>query len=311
MKNKNRFVTLTLYITAVFLLFLPGDVSAQNSGYDILNLDVSARSSGMGGAFVGIDGDLHALFYNPAGLAAINKRTASVSFLDHVLDINSGNAVTVFPRGETVYAAGISYINYGDFEGRDEFGNDTGSFSAQDVVLTGGLSRKYTDNIYYGVGSKVMYSKIESFSSTAIAADAGVMYVIPEQMLTIGLSLANIGYVAQAYDETRDDLPMVVKAGFSKRLAHLPFLMSLEFRQFFDGESQIVGGGEFTFSDYFKGRFGYNSYVGDQKIGDEGGTLSGFSFGIGLYWKKYVIDYAFTSMGIIGNLNRLTLAVPF
>ncbi|MFC1730452.1 PorV/PorQ family protein [candidate division KSB1 bacterium] len=294
-----------------FLSCLPQYLYSQISGYDILNLDRSARSSALGGAFASIAGDVDALFYNPAGLAEIEEKSAGFTYLNHVLDINSGSFVVVAPRGANKYGIGFHYINYGDFERREGDGTYTGLFGAQDIVLTGGYAQKYSENIYLGASAKALYSKIDTYSSTAFAGDIGLIYSIPRYMLNIGISLTNIGFIAQAYDTIKDDLPASFRAGISKDLAHLPLLWSFEYRRFLDGENQLLGGGEFSFSESFKGRIGYNSYGRDQKIGSEGGALSGFSFGFGFFWKKYTFDYAYTSMGIIGNVNRLSVVFSF
>jgi len=298
-------------IAVSVILTFPAGAAAQSAGFEILNTDVSARSAGMAGAFAGVSGDVNALFYNPAGLRAVQNRRASISYLDHVLDIKSGSFVVSLPgRGKNMYAAALNYINYGDFEGRDELGNARAAFSAQDIAAVGGFARAYSSRVHFGAAVKAFYSKIDNYSSSGFAADAGVMYFVPSQKLTLGASIANIGFVAQAYDRVKDDLPAAVKLGASKQLAHLPLLWSVEFRQFFAGGNQVVFGGEFSFSASLRGRAGYNSYGRDQKIGSEGGSLSGFSFGFGFDWKRYTIDYAYSSMGVIGNLNRLTVRMP-
>ena len=287
-----------------------GTVFAQLSGYEILKTEVSARASALSGAFVGMTGDIHSLFYNPAGLIGIQNKTFGFTYLDYTLDFQAGNLIFAAPVGiHNKYALGVNFIDYGSFEGRDITGAQTAPFSAQDVVFAGGFAREYSSKIYYGVSGKVLYSKIADFNSTVVAFDGGIMYNIPEYMVTIGVSAANIGFVTSAFDKTKDDVPAVVKVGFTKSLAHLPLLISAEYRQLFDGEFRIVGGGEFTFTESIRGRFGYNSFGPDQKIGDEGGSFAGASFGFGFQWQKYVLDYAFNSFGVLGNLNRITFSV--
>ncbi|KPK93650.1 hypothetical protein AMJ80_05830 [bacterium SM23_31] len=301
-------------ITAIIIIVLlfPGISSGQLSGYEILKTEISARASSMGGAFVGISGDVHALFYNPAGLTGIQEKIVSFTYLDHVMDFKAGNIIFSSTYGlNTRYGIGIKYINYGTFEGRNVDGSDAPDYTPQDIVLTGGIAREYCSNLYYGVSGKLLYSKIASYSSTLAAVDGGIIYKIPEQMLTFGVSAANIGYVVSAYSESKDDMPAMLRGGFTKQLAHLPLLLSFEYRQFLNRDYQLVGGGEFTFSESFKGRLGYNSYGRDQKIGDEGGTLAGVSFGFGFIWQRYMFDYSFSSFGVIGSLQRLTFLWTF
>lgn len=301
-------------VLTLSLIFVnqPRNAIAQISGYELLKMDISARASGLSGAFVGITGDLHSLFYNPAGLIGIQNKSLSFTFLDHVLDIKTGSLVFAAPRGiNSKIAIGVNYINYGSFEGRDKSGIPTSSFDAQDVVIVGGYAREYSSSLYYGLSGEVLYSKIGEFSSTVIGIGGGLIYSMPENLLTVGISITNVGIVTSAYVETKDDVPTVIKGGFTKELAHLPLLISIEYRQYLDGEYQIVGGGEFTIAEFLKGRLGYNSFGTDQKIGDEGGDFAGASFGFGFKWRQYLIDYSFSSFGVIGNLQRFTVSWVF
>ena len=146
-------------VTAIISIVLsfPGSSSGQLSGYEILKTEISARASGMGGAFVGITGDVNALFYNPAGLTGIQKKTTSFTYLDHVMDFKAGNFIfSSSYKLHTKYAVGINYINYGTFEGRNVDGTPAPDYTPQDLVLPGGIAREYSPNLYYGVSGKIL-----------------------------------------------------------------------------------------------------------------------------------------------------------
>ncbi len=307
--KRNHIVLILVSCSCIYSqIVVPDRAIAQLDGYEILKTDISARASGMSGAFVGMTGDIHALFYNPAGLIGLQKKTVGLTYIDHLLDFKAGSIIYGLPSGlKSKYAFGINYINYGSFDGRDNSGAPTTSFSAQDAVFVAGYASEYSSNIYYGINSKFLYSNIDEFSSTLVAFDGGVIYAIPEYMLTIGVSVANIGFVASAFVNTKESVPAVAKAGLTKKLAHLPLLISAEFRQFFDGEFQVVGGGELAFSDSLTGRVGYDSHGPDQKIDDEGGPFAGASVGFGFQWQSYTLDYSYNSFGVIGDLQWITL----
>ena len=52
--------------------------SPERAGFDFLRIDVGARPSAMAGACVAVDGDMHGLFYNPAGLIGISGQQAAL-----------------------------------------------------------------------------------------------------------------------------------------------------------------------------------------------------------------------------------------
>ena len=95
---------------------------------------VGVRAMGMGGAFAGVADDFTAMYWNPAGLAQINRREVRVSFLRNSRDTEStldgvpgqsdlsntrfGTLGFVFPypvyQGSLVFAAGFTRIK--DFD---------------------------------------------------------------------------------------------------------------------------------------------------------------------------------------------------
>ncbi len=305
MRNKTKFPA----ILVLFLITIYGsNLHAQTPGYSMLERETSARASALAGAFTGVYGDAQTLFYNPAGIMGSKNKSIGFTLIDDILDLKAGNFVYSNSLNKTTkYAFGANYVNYGEFEGRDIFGNDTGTFSANDLVLAGGIAKEYSTNLFWGVSAKYLFSNIEEYSSSVMLADAGVIYRMPAQKVTVGLTLSNAGWVISKYAEMKDDPPTSIKAGISKSLAHAPVTVFTEYRSYFEGDDRIAGGMEVDFSDKFTGRIGYNSYGADQKVGDDNGTLAGASIGFGFKWKEYLIDYAFNSLGALGNQNRLTV----
>ncbi len=310
--SKNSIIKSIFIVLTAALINIPGKVISQIPAYLVLEKEVSARASGMAGSFNMISGDPYALFYNPAGLIGVPNKTVGFTYVNDLLDLNAGNFVYTGSWDVTTkYAGGIHFINYGDFNGRDEFGNDTGTFTVNEIIMSAGIAREFSTNIYWGVSAKYLYSSIEEYSSSVFLGDAGLVYTIPSENLNFGLNFSNFGFVASPYIDNKEDLPTSIKAGASKKLAHAPVMVTLEYRSFLTGDDQILGGAEVYFSDIFTGRLGYNSYGKDQSIGDDNGFLAGVSLGFGFKYKKYIIDYAFSSYGVLGNQNRLGIVWTF
>ncbi|MCP4725233.1 MAG: PorV/PorQ family protein [bacterium] len=309
---RNQIFRSIAVILVLILINLPVNVFSQIPAYLVLEKEVSARASGLAGSFNMISGDPYALFYNPAGLIGVPNKTIGFTYVNDLLDLNAGNFVYTGSWDVTTkYAGGVHFINYGDFTGRDEFGNNTGDFTVNEILMTAGIAREFSANIYWGVSGKYLYSNIESFTSSVFLGDVGVVYLIPTENLSFGVNFSNFGFVASPYIDNKEDLPTSIKTGVSKKLEHAPVLLTMEYRAFLTGEDQILGGTEFYFSDTFTGRIGYNSYGKDQSIGDDSGFLAGVSMGFGFKYKKYIIDYAFSSYGVLGNQNRLGIVWTF
>lgn len=305
-----------LLITTGFLFLTSAIYAQNNTTYNFLKLDVDARSSAMAGNSVSVINDVNGIFYNPATLTSLGKPQASIGFYKYLLDINSGNAAYTQKYKDIGYfGVGLRYFNYGTFDKYDESFNNLGTFSANDFALTLTYANKYIENLSYGASLKLIYSNIDIYKSTAVAADFGLLYQIPETQWNFGLSLLNIGTQISSYADTRENLPLDLRIGFNKRLEHLPLTFYFSISNLLDKKDKFLDrfkdvrlGGEFILSDNIYLRLGYNNQQRqDLKTGSATG-IAGFSAGLGIkIEEKYLIDYAYNSLGKIGSTHRINV----
>ncbi len=291
-----------------FLLFAFSlQILGQNT-YDFLQLDSSPRASALGGAYVASSGDPNIVFYNPAGITNTENIPISFSFLKHLADINSVSLASTFNiDGIGKFASALRYINYGNFEERDESGAELGSFNPSDLAFTITYGNHLTENITYGASMKLIYSNIASYSSFGVAGDLGMQYLLPEQGWNFGVSLLNMGSQFTYYNELSESLPFSVQLGASKKLERMPLQIFLALTRLNDGDrfKYFNIGAEFTLSKVIQLRFGYDNMKREEyKVASTSG-LGGFSFGVGIDVADYDIDYAFSSMGTIGAMHRI------
>jgi hypothetical protein len=301
----------------LFALFLLLSITIYSqSTYKFLILDTSPKAAALAGSFVSNNDDPNVIFFNPAGINFLNNSPISFSFLKHLMDINS--ASLVYSRefeGLGKFSAAVKYINYGEFTKADANGMTYGNFGAGDVAFMVGYGNRLDQNFYYGANVKFIYSGIEDYSSTAFAFDIGLHYEIPETKWNFGFSILNLGGQLSSYFESKEELPLDMRFGFSKQLENLPFRFYWSFNKlnekqesFFDRFKQITIGGEFKLGPSFRLRFGYdNEKRKELKIGSTPG-LAGFSLGVGFNVSNYMVDYAFSSMGYVGSIHRFGIS---
>lgn len=293
-------------------------VPAQTTIYEFLRNDVSARAAAMAGSFVSVVGDPSATFYNPGALATVKESQAQFGYGRQPVDINSGFAsYDQSVEGVGMMHAGVQYYNYGTMDERDINGTMLGTFSAQDLSVSVSAARELEQNLYCGATVKFIYSSIADFSSTGLAADLGAVYVLAgDNPITLGASVTNLGSQLSTYDGTKESLPTEVAIGATVKPQHLPLLLSLNFHKltekeesFGDHFKQFSVGGELQLGKAVRFRAGYaNERRRELKTGTSSG-LAGFSFGGGLVLEKFRFDYAYSSLGNIGALSRITLGV--
>lgn len=307
---KIRSLVLVLFVFG----FLNNLHSQTQSTFNFLKLDIGARASALGGSFNTQTDDINSIFYNPASLSTLTHKQASVGFFKYLLDINSGNASFGQRYKDAGYfGAGIRYINYGSFQKTDAEATSLGTFSANELALSLGYSNVYKSNFHYGVNLKFIYSGIDSYTSTALAADFGLLYTIPSSMWNFGLSLLNAGSQISKYNSTGEDLPLDLRVGVSKKLEHLPLRVHFEVDnlteaqdQFFDRFKNLSVGGEFDFSENVQFRIGYDNGARQNLETGSSVGMAGFSAGLGIkFLKNYSLDYAFNSMGKIGSTHKI------
>ncbi len=212
----------------VFFLF-SATVTAQVGGrstYQFLNLVNNPRMAALGGKVVtNYDYDPIQAIWNPASINPEMDNQLSMNYTNYIGDVNYGTAAYAYlwDRRTQVIHAGVTYVNYGKFDGYDEVGNPTNSFSGSEVALSFGHARNIAfTNFHVGVNVKLISSKLEQYSSIGGALDIGVMYVYEDWDLNITGVARNLGTQFKPYHEQYEPLPFELLFGISQTLENIP-----------------------------------------------------------------------------------------
>ncbi len=308
---------------ALILLLMATATLADNSltsSFEFLRTDFSPRTAAMSNAFTGLRGDINGQFINPAGLAFMEKRQYYFNYTNYLLDINGGSAgyAHLLP-GYGTLAVGLVYMDYGSFNETNEFAVETGNtFSANEMAIGIGLSDFLDKHWAYGVNLKYVYSRIADFNASAVAFDFGLIYTVPFQdNLHVALSIINVGNNFEYYGDRKESLPLSMRLGFTKKLAHLPLELGMSLNDI-NVTADDIGerlkrfsiGGEFTLSNSLRLRLGYNNDLKNSlnTENESGSNFGGLSGGLGFYLKHFRIDYSYSSFGLLGTTHRFGLS---
>lgn len=319
--------------------------SGGSSIYAFLRSPASARISAVGGILIADyeAGNVSAALANPAQLhAGLDNQ---VSFQHQFLPAGIKNGYVGFARkvekiGVTAHGS-VQYMRYGTFDQTDEFGNLTGTFKGGEVALQTGASYQLYDKMRIGANLKLVQSSLETYRSSGIAMDFGAIYRDTANLLTAGFVIKNAGTQISTFDQVREDLPLDIQIGITKKLRHLPFVFMMSYHHlnrwnllYDDPNSReggfvggfvpvdnapsqsdnffrhLVFGGELTVgkNDVFKLRLGYNHQL-KQEFSIAGlRSLNGFSFGFGISARKFKFDYSTTRYQAGGGGHHLGVA---
>lgn len=216
-------------LIAISCLIVATSTFAQVGGkatYQFLNLGISPRQVALGGKVVtNYDYDPTQGIFNPASINPEMDNQLSLNYNNYIGDVSYGTAAYAYSwdRRTQVIHTGITYINYGSFDGYDEQGNPTDSFGGGEVALSFGHARNIAfTNFHIGGNIKFISSKLEQYTSAGVALDIGVMYVYEDWDLHITAVGRNIGTQISPYETTIEKLPFEVILGISQTLQNIP-----------------------------------------------------------------------------------------
>ena len=292
---------------------------AGSTSAAFLKLPVGARAAALGGAFAAVPGDPFAIYWNPAGLAyAGPQRTAGFFHNEYFQGLGQEFLSYSVPAGRGGWGLGLNYFYTGsDLERRSGLNEDDpanpisppeGEFGAYDLALSAGYARRYPGDYALGAAVKVIRQSIDNERGLSAALDLGLLREFSWRggEYTAGLSVSNLGPGIKFVDK-RYDLPLVIRAGVSRRLDERGALLSLEADKPSDNYLSFAAGVEYPLTGRLALRSGYRYRL----HGNELGAWSGFSAGAGVAFDRLTFDYAFSPFGALGNSHRFSVNLRF
>lgn len=327
----------------VFSAFLAGAQTGGITGFNFLNLSYSARTAGLGGDFITArDKDVNLGIQNPALLNGQMHGHGSISQALMAGGINIGGLNYAHQFGKLTGAAHFRYVSYGKMQRTDINGADLGTFSPGDFILGVSVGKSINERMHIGATLNTIYSQLDSYVAFGNSLDIGGCYTDDDKRLVISGVVRNLGIQWKGYNGTRSDLPLEIQLGISHKLRHAPFRFSLlgQHLQKWDltyndpnardkidpltGEIIAVKKAGFVekLSRHFvvqtelllgqklhlRVAFDYHRRQ-ELKVVQRPG-LAGFSFGVGMYFKRFSLDYGLLAYSVAGFQNHLTISIP-
>jgi|GEM_PF-510338 len=277
--------------------------SRGTTGAQFLELPAGARSIAMGSAYCSISGDPFSAYYNPAGLASMDRFNAGLMHAIYFQDITYEYGVVAAPVKDLgVLGLSAQYLSVNSLEEIDKTGVLTGdSFKPNDMALSVIYAKRFAA-FDFGVSAKYIKSQILNSAST-FAGDIGLQTRIGDY--AFGLSVLNVGKGLKFLDE-ESSLPTTGRLGVS---AHLTpnWLFSLDAIAPKGTSPLVAAGTEYKLlsneSTQMLLRAGYNSRTAASKLGG----VSGINAGAGLDFGNTSVDYAWSLYGDLGSTHRFSL----
>jgi hypothetical protein len=209
----HRFTASHFAVAAALLAgaMVPSRVAAQgvapgsdNTAYgttaaEFLLLGANARGAALGGAFAAIANDPSALYYNPAGIAMMNRPGMQLSTYTYVANTryNWGGFALPFSGGSRAF--GVQLGNFG-FNDQPVYtvAQPDGTGAVYSVSQTfGGLTfaQNFSDRFAAGLTAKFVNDRLGGASGSAFAVDFGTNFhaALGGHPVKFSFTLANLG----------------------------------------------------------------------------------------------------------------------
>jgi hypothetical protein len=317
-----RFYVLSLLLLAVLATAAAPLAQSRLTGFDLLRMTPSARAAALAGAYTagGPVASPDAMFFNPAFLEEDAHDTASLGYLNHLDDVWMGFASYArrVDRIEGTVGLAVRHLGYGSFERRGFDGVLEGSYGASETAVTATYSRAVTERLRAGASVHAAFVALDDLSASALAADLGAAYLLPEQGVVLSVAVRNLGVALSSLGETEDLLPTDLRISVSKRLQNLPLRLTVsgyDLNRFGQGDGSALeelarhtaASGEFLLGSALALRVGYDYRMGADLGTGERLDLAGLGLGFGLNLRRFGFDYAYNSWSSFGGLHHVTV----
>jgi hypothetical protein len=312
------------------------------SVYQFLNLVTSPRQAALGGKIITLyDQDVNQAHFNPACINAEMDNKLSLNYGNYYGDVTYGTAsyAYTYDRHVQTFFGGVNYVNYGKFDGYDENGQETTSFTGSEVALSFGYAYNIPfSDFYIGANAKVINSVFETYNSFGAAIDIGALFIDERNDVNWALSIRNLGTQITPYAETRERLPLEVLVGVSQLMENVPIRWHLTLENLqqwniafsnpnraegsLDGSEtkekvsffnnalrHVIFGAELFPDKGFSLRLGYNFRRAEELRIVEQRNFSGLSVGFGLKIKKFRINYSYSRYTLAANTSLFGLTI--
>ncbi len=315
-----------------------------NYVFGFLNLPTGARAASLGGyASPTADKTVDFAIFNPS--LANESMLGNYSIQQAILPsgITFGTVSTAISVKKGILVPYIRHVSYGSFQGYDATGNATNTFSAFDFQA--GASYAYPLNPVFtlGVNTGIIGSYLETYSSYGFVGSFAVQYHHKNELIHASLLARNVGVQFKGYtgfENALNPLPLEVQGSLSIKLKHAPLRFTFIAHHlnqwkigyydpsilpkidgltgdtiqppnvgFFEQLGRhLAVQAELVTKGVFQLRIGFDYHRRQELKLEQTPGLAGLSFGVGLNFRKFRLDYGFMVYSKAGMNNSIGIS---
>ena len=312
---------------------------AGTSAGQFLKIPVGAKAISMASTFTSVANDISSLYWNPSGIASLNKFEIGFSHSQWIADIHHNFLGIVLPLSEnSTIGVSVIQLSSGEIESTTiDKPSGTGTyFDATDLAISISYAQYLIEQVSVGISAKYINQRIWNTSASTFAFDMGVLLHTGFYGMKMGLSFQNFGPElamdgsdlirtidqdpfstinppVEAKLETQPySLPTSYRASVSMPIVgenapfnfyNSSFIVAIDAIHSNDNPEHYSVGSEYGFSDVFFLRTGYIFNT------DEEGLTFGSGVIVNMGTTSVSFDYAYASFGVFDAIHVFSLSL--
>jgi long-subunit fatty acid transport protein len=329
------------YIIAIILAasvtLVYGQSKVGTTAAPFLGISVGARATAMGGAFTAVANDATAAYWNPSGLARMERNEFQVSHAEWLVGTRLNWFGVGFKLDENnAFGIQVNQLDYGEEQITTPANpNGTGEYwNAMDLAVSLSYARNLTDRFSIGGSFKYISQRVWNESASAFALDIGLLFHTQLEGLRIGMNIANFGTemklegkdllraidvdptnagnnpnIPGNLDTDNWQLPLIFTVGLGYDvIKSTDWMVTLASDAVIPNNNNTYGnvGAEIMWNNLISLRGGYTA-IGKEAAEESYTAGIGLQYDFGGFFAKF--DYSYSAFGVFKNISRFSLAV--
>lgn len=306
LSSSSMIVGIVLFLT---MSSLQGQ-SLEKPTLDLVDIPFEPTVQALGGAGGLSNLGPNAILYNPALLANTSEAWIEASYTAWISNTSFQYAGVSWVGRRANFALTVQRSAVGELQARTQPGPATGTFSAENLMITAGIARNLGP-VALGASVSALRQEIFQYRASGVSFSAGAWAPVLDNRLEFGVSIEHMGEL-DALDQSSTELPHRLRLSNKSHLLSLTINedRALDIRSYIDVTHQLKEpeastvlhtGLEVDFNEQ-----------GGFRVGKEWKeTEQSFSAGLFVVLDRVSLDYAFSPFNSgFGTAHSIGLRVP-
>lgn len=272
------------------------EANAGNPGEWLMRY-TTARTLGLGGAYVATADDALGVLWNPAGLSGMDQNELRFENA-RLFEETQINGFSFAVPGSWLPSFGITVLSLssGDFEKTNDMNAPLGTFKNAETAYLFTMSKAFTPRLAVGTNLKLVQQTVEDFSAGGFGLDLGGWYYVTPTV-KLGATVANLGGPSISLRDVAETYPVTIRGGAAAQVLNGRGMVALQVDQSDGLGTRLHAGAEYWLQPVIALRVGFDDAYG----------TGGFTY---RFAPQYQFDYGVADQEL-GLTHRVGLSYRF